>query len=74
MKLSVHVHLHHCMQKTASEWPYSLPLFLPQPLVTDGDGVQHWGIKHLEELSQHGYRVTGSAHVLPGNTISIEVY
>ncbi|XP_070696047.1 forkhead box protein P1 isoform X2 [Pempheris klunzingeri] len=44
------------------------------PLVTDGDGVQQWGIKHLEELSQHGYRAAGSAHLLSDLVPSIECY
>lgn len=57
------------MQKAASEWPYSLPVFLPQPPLTDADRVPQWGIKHLEELSQHGYGAAGSAHLLPGNTL-----
>ncbi|GAA6226787.1 forkhead box protein P1-like [Lates japonicus] len=60
--------------KAASEWPYSLPLFLPQPQVADGDRVQQWCIKHLEELSQHGYRATGSANLLPDLVPSIECY
>lgn len=58
------------MLKAASEWPNSLPLFLPQPQVTDGDKVQQWGIKHLEEFSQHGYSMAaGAAHILPGTTL-----
>ncbi|TKS76768.1 Forkhead box protein P4 [Collichthys lucidus] len=64
-----------CMEsQAASEWPYSLPLFLPQPPVTDADGVQQCSIKHLEELSQHGYRAAASAHLLPDLVPSIECY
>nr|XP_033484387.1 forkhead box protein P1 isoform X1 [Epinephelus lanceolatus] len=74
MKVCVHIHLHHCILKAASEWPYSLPLFLPQPQVTDGDRVQQWGIKHLEEFYQHGYRAAGSAHLCPDMVPSIECY
>ncbi|XP_031732259.1 forkhead box protein P1 [Anarrhichthys ocellatus] len=45
------------------------------PQVTDGDRVQQWGIKHLEELSQHGYSMAaGSAHILPDLVPSIECY
>lgn len=68
MAVSVHIHLHHYMQKAASEWQYSLPLFLPQPQVTSGDRVQQWATKHLEELVQHGNRPTASDHLLPGNS------
>nr|XP_020464686.1 forkhead box protein P1-like [Monopterus albus] len=60
--------------KAASEWPYSLPLFLSQPQVTEGDRVQQWDSKHLEELALHGYRATGSAHHLPDLVPSIECY
>ncbi|XP_041860226.1 forkhead box protein P1 isoform X2 [Melanotaenia boesemani] len=60
--------------KTASEWPYSLPLLLPPSQVTDDDRMQPWGIKHLEELVQHGYTSTGSAHLLPDLVPSIECY
>ncbi|XP_035513033.1 forkhead box protein P1 [Morone saxatilis] len=75
MQLHLHLSEHKYTDlKAASEWPYSLPLFLPQPPVTDGDGVQQWGIKHLEELSQHGYRAAGSAHLLPDLVPSIECY
>lgn len=63
---------HHCVQKAAAEWPYNLPLFMPQPQLTDGDRVQRWDIKHLEELSQHAYRATGSAHILPGNMLLLK--
>ncbi|KAM6929227.1 forkhead box protein P1 [Lycodopsis pacificus] len=45
------------------------------PQVTDGDRVQQWGIKHLEELSQHGYSMAAaSAHILPDLVPSIECY
>ena len=57
------------MQKAAADWPYSLPLFLPQAPVAEGDRVQQWGIKHLEELTQHGFRAAASSHILPGNTV-----
>ncbi|XP_030590224.1 forkhead box protein P1-B [Archocentrus centrarchus] len=60
--------------KTASEWQYSLPLFLPQPQVTSGDRVQQWATKHLEELAQHGSRPSASDHVLPDLVPSIECY
>ncbi|XP_028266041.1 forkhead box protein P3 [Parambassis ranga] len=60
--------------KTASEWPYSLPLLLPQPQETDGDRVQQWGLKALEGLSQHGYGAAGSSHPLPDLVPSIECY
>lgn len=63
----IHVMSHHCAQKAAVEWPYNLPLFMPQPQLTDGNRVQQWDIKYLEELTQHGYRATGSTHILPGN-------
>uniref|UniRef100_A0A7N8XMB3 Forkhead box protein P3-like n=1 Tax=Mastacembelus armatus TaxID=205130 RepID=A0A7N8XMB3_9TELE len=59
--------------KTTTEWPYSLPLFLSQPQVTDGNRMQQWDIKHLE-FSQHNYRTTGSAHLLPDLVPSIECY
>lgn len=57
-----------------SEWPYSLSLFLPQPSLTERDGVQQWSIKHLEEISQHGYKATTSGHLLPDLVPSIEYY
>ncbi|XP_026011027.1 forkhead box protein P3 isoform X1 [Astatotilapia calliptera] len=60
--------------KAASEWQYSLPLFLPQPQVTSGDRVQQWATKHLEELVQHGNRPTASDHLLPDLVPSIECY
>ncbi|XP_063320725.1 forkhead box protein P3 [Pelmatolapia mariae] len=60
--------------KAASEWQYSLPLFLPQPQVTSGDRVQQWATKHLEELVQHGSRPTASDHLLPDLVPSIECY
>lgn len=65
---SLYVHLHRYKQKVASEWQYSLPLFLPQPQVTSGERVQQWATKHLEEMSQHGNRPSASDHLLPGNT------
>uniref|UniRef100_A0A3P8T3F2 Fork-head domain-containing protein n=1 Tax=Amphiprion percula TaxID=161767 RepID=A0A3P8T3F2_AMPPE len=58
--------------KAASEWSYSLPLFLPQPHVTDG--VQQWDIKRMEELVQHGYRAVGSAPTLQDLVTSSECY
>lgn len=58
---------HYCVQKAAAEWPYNIPLFMPQPQLTDEDRVQRWDIKHQEQLSQHDYRATGPAHILPGN-------
>lgn len=60
--------LHHCVQKVASQSPYSLPLFLPQPQVSDGDRVQQWCIKHMEKLSQHGFTAPTSVNLLSGNT------
>ncbi|XP_042263747.1 forkhead box protein P1 isoform X1 [Thunnus maccoyii] len=60
--------------KAASDWPYSLPLFLPQPQVAEGDRVQQWGVKHLEELAQHGFRAAGSSHLLPDLVPSMECY
>ncbi|XP_070767018.1 forkhead box protein P1 [Enoplosus armatus] len=75
MQLHLHLSEHkYPDSKAASEWPYSLPLFLPQPLVMDGDAVQQWGRKHLEELSQHGYRTAGPAHLLPDLVPSLECY
>ncbi|KAM9350304.1 forkhead box protein P3 [Symphorus nematophorus] len=66
MQLHLHLSEHkHTDLKAASEWPYNLPVLLPQPALSDRDEVQQWGIKHLEELSQHGYRAAASAHLLP---------
>jgi len=62
------------LQKTASEWPYSLSLLLPQSQLTDEDRMQQWGMKHLEGLAQHGFTSTGSAHLLPGNMFNILIY
>ncbi|KAF3697395.1 Forkhead box protein P3 [Channa argus] len=44
------------------------------PQLTDGDRVQQWDIKHLEDLSHHGYRGAASAHLLPDLVPSIECY
>uniref|UniRef100_A0A8D0AQP4 Forkhead box P3b n=1 Tax=Sander lucioperca TaxID=283035 RepID=A0A8D0AQP4_SANLU len=78
MQLHLHLSEHKYTDLAASEWPYSLPVFLaqpqPQPQVTDGDRVQQWDIKHLQELSQHGYRAAGSDHLLPDLVPSIECY
>ncbi|XP_074498616.1 forkhead box protein P1 [Sebastes fasciatus] len=74
MQLHLHLSEHKHTDLAASEWPYSLPLFLPQPQVTDGDRMQQWGIKHLEELAQHGYRAAASAHLLPDLVPSFEYY
>ncbi|XP_078112055.1 forkhead box protein P3 isoform X2 [Sander vitreus] len=76
MQLHLRLSEHKYTDLAASEWPYSLPVFLaqPQPQVTDGDRVQQWDIKHLQELSQHGYRAAGSAHLLPDLVPSIECY
>ncbi|KAG8002387.1 Trafficking protein particle complex subunit 6B, partial [Nibea albiflora] len=74
MQLHLHLSEHKYSDLAASEWPYSLPLFLPQPAVTDADGVQQCSIKHLEELSEHGYRAAASAHLLPDLVPSIECY
>ncbi|XP_053173144.1 forkhead box protein P1 [Scomber japonicus] len=60
--------------KAAADWPYSLPLFLPQAPVAEGDRVQQWGIKHLEELTQHGFRAAASSHILPDLVPSMECY
>uniref|UniRef100_A0A3Q3XI80 Fork-head domain-containing protein n=1 Tax=Mola mola TaxID=94237 RepID=A0A3Q3XI80_MOLML len=73
---AMQLHLHLSENKytdltTASEQSHNLLLFLPQPLVTDKDGVQQWGIQHL---SQHGYRANGSAHFLPDLVPSLECY
>ncbi|CAF93023.1 unnamed protein product [Tetraodon nigroviridis] len=51
-------------QKAASDWSHSLPLFLPQTAVTNGDGGQQWVIRRV---NQPGYRADGPAHFLPGN-------
>ncbi|KAM6981794.1 forkhead box protein P1 [Tautogolabrus adspersus] len=75
--MQLHLHLSENKyndQNVSSDWPYSLPLYLPRPLVTDGDAVQQWAIKHLEELSQHGNRAAASAHFLPDLVPSIECY
>nr|ADL27444.1 Foxp3 [Larimichthys crocea] len=74
MQLHLHLSEHKYSDLAASEWPYSLPLFLPQPPVRDADGVQQCSIKHLEELSQRGYRAAASAHLLPDLVPSIECY
>ncbi|XP_040009065.1 forkhead box protein P1-B isoform X2 [Xiphias gladius] len=75
MQLHLHLSEHKYTDlRAVSEWPHSLPLFLPQPQVTDGDRVQQWCIKHLEELSQHGYRATGSSNLLPDLVPSIDCY
>ncbi|XP_020485975.1 forkhead box protein P3 isoform X1 [Labrus bergylta] len=75
--MQLHLHLSENKyndQNVSSDWPYSLPLYLPRPLVTDGDAVQQWAIKHLEELSQHGNRAAASAHFLPDLVPRIECY
>ncbi|XP_042348403.1 forkhead box protein P1-B isoform X2 [Plectropomus leopardus] len=74
MQLHLHLSEHKYTHLAVSEWSYSLPLFLPQPQVTDGDRMQQWGIKHLEELPQHGYRAAASGHLLPDLVPSIESY
>ncbi|KAK2897091.1 forkhead box protein P1-like [Channa argus] len=75
MQLHLHLSDHkHSDLNAASEWPYTLPLFMPQPQLTDGDRVQQWDIKHLEDLSHHGYRGAASAHLLPDLVPSIECY
>ncbi|XP_076596542.1 forkhead box protein P3 isoform X2 [Chaetodon auriga] len=75
MQLHLHLSEHkYADLKTASEWLYSLPVFLPQPVGTDGDGVPQWSTKHLEELSQHGCRAASSAHLLSDMVTSIECY
>ncbi|KAM9342170.1 forkhead box protein P1 isoform 2-T2 [Pholidichthys leucotaenia] len=58
--------------KTASQWHYSLPLLLHQPLGSDGE--QQWSTTHLEELMQPGYRTTASAHLLPDLPPSMDCY
>ncbi|XP_068995350.1 forkhead box protein P1 [Embiotoca jacksoni] len=60
--------------KAAPQWPHGLPVFLALPAATDGDRVQQWSIKHLEEWSQHSYRAAGSAHLLPDLGPSIDCY
>ncbi|XP_058497990.1 forkhead box protein P1 [Solea solea] len=75
MQLHLHLSEHKYTDLAASEWPYSLPLFLPQPQVADRDQVQQWCMKQLEELSQHGYRTTAaSANLLTDVVPSIEFY
>ncbi|XP_035015234.1 forkhead box protein P1 isoform X2 [Hippoglossus stenolepis] len=76
MQLHLHLsELKHTGLRTDSEWPHSLPLFLPQPHVADGDRRgQQWCMKQLGELSQHGYRTTASASLLPDLVPSIEYY
>ncbi|XP_059188360.1 forkhead box protein P3 [Centropristis striata] len=74
MQLHLQLSEHKFNGLATSEWQYSLPLFLPQPQGTDGERGQQWGIKHLEELSQHSYRAAGSIHILPDLVPSIECY
>ncbi|KAG7220368.1 hypothetical protein INR49_018262 [Caranx melampygus] len=75
MQLHLHLSEHkHTDLKVASQSPYSLPLFLPQPQVSDGERVQQWCIKHMEELSQHGYRAPTSVNLLPDLVPSLECY
>uniref|UniRef100_A0A3Q1H087 Fork-head domain-containing protein n=1 Tax=Anabas testudineus TaxID=64144 RepID=A0A3Q1H087_ANATE len=75
MQLHLHLSQHkYTNMKAAVEWPYNLPLFMPQPQLTDGNRVQQWDIKYLEELTQHGYRATGSTHILPDLVPSVECY
>ncbi|XP_034551347.1 forkhead box protein P1 [Notolabrus celidotus] len=75
MQLHLHLSEHkHNDLKASSDWPYSLPLYVPQPLVTDGEAVQQWALKHLEEMSQHGPRAAASSHFLPELIPSIEFY
>ncbi|XP_022597484.1 forkhead box protein P1-like isoform X5 [Seriola dumerili] len=75
MQLHLHLSQHkHSDLKAVSQWPYTLPLFLPQPQVSDGDRVQQWCIRHAEELSQHGYTAPSSANLLPDLVPSIECY
>ncbi|CAJ1055192.1 forkhead box protein P1 [Xyrichtys novacula] len=75
MQLHLSEHKHTDL-KAASDWPYSLPLFLPQPLLADGDAVQQWALKHLEEMSQRGHRAAAaaSAHFLPDLVPSLDFY
>ncbi|XP_063750860.1 forkhead box protein P1 isoform X3 [Eleginops maclovinus] len=72
MQLHLHLSEHKHTDLAASQWPYSLPLFLPQPLGTEGERVQQWGIK--QGGAQHGPRVPASAHLLPDLVPSIECY
>ncbi|XP_060930673.1 forkhead box protein P1 [Limanda limanda] len=76
--MQLHLHLSdlkHTGLRTDSEWPHSLPLFLPQPHVADGDRRgQQWCMKQLGELPQHIYRTTASASLLPDLVPSIEYY
>uniref|UniRef100_A0A671TM64 Forkhead box P3b n=1 Tax=Sparus aurata TaxID=8175 RepID=A0A671TM64_SPAAU len=75
MQLHLHLSEHKYSDlKAASEWQCGLPPILPQPSVTEGDGVQQWRIKNLEELPRYGYRAAGSAHLLPDLVPSIECY
>ncbi|XP_061574345.1 forkhead box protein P3 isoform X2 [Cololabis saira] len=60
--------------KTASDWPYPLPLLLPPAELLEDDRVEPWSLKHLEQLSQHHYAAAGSAHLLPDLVPSIECY
>ncbi|KAK5894041.1 hypothetical protein CesoFtcFv8_010772 [Champsocephalus esox] len=75
MQLHLHLSEHKHTDLTASQWPHSLRLFLPQPPGTEGDRVQQWGIKHPEGRGgQHGPRAPASAHLLPDLVESIECY
>ncbi|XP_035501938.1 forkhead box protein P1 isoform X2 [Scophthalmus maximus] len=75
MQLHLHLSEHKYTDvKAACEWPDSLPLFLPQPQVADGDRGQHWCIQQLEELSKHCYGTTGATNLLPDLVPSIEYY
>ncbi|XP_010782253.1 forkhead box protein P1-B-like [Notothenia coriiceps] len=75
MQLHLHLSEHKHTDLAASQWPYSLRLFLPQPPGTEGDRVQQWGIKHREGRGgQHGPRAPASAHLLPDLVPSIECY
>ncbi|XP_029911836.1 forkhead box protein P1 isoform X2 [Myripristis murdjan] len=74
MQLHLHLSEHKYTYLTASDWPHSLPLLLPQPQAADGDGVSRWAAKHPEEFAQHGYWAAGTAHLLPDLVPSIECY
>ncbi|XP_070825652.1 forkhead box protein P1 isoform X2 [Chaetodon trifascialis] len=75
MQLHLHLSEHKYTDlKATSECLFSLPVFLPQPVVTDADGVPQWSTKHPEELAQHGYRAASSAHLLSDMVTSIECY
>ncbi|XP_033985097.1 forkhead box protein P1 isoform X2 [Trematomus bernacchii] len=75
MQLHLHLSEHKHTDLAASQWPYSLRLFLPHPPGTEGDSVQQWGIKHPEGRGgQHGPRAPASAHLLPDLVPSIECY